>query len=275
MRALSFSCSSWKWKSRSRAALTSWTGTFTSPKLIDPLQSGRGTSAPRADAGFERRRQVVAVLRLLLLEQVYLLARGLALDQVEHRLAIGVLVVAGVVVLLERIDELFRHLDLALGGLASRSVELQLVRAHHLVVEAQSVEGYHVLERANGHQVLPVVEGEASDPRPSTAAERLVEQAVGVLGVAAADVVGLLVEDRIDVGGLDEVVEVDDLAAVAGRGLDLVLLEDDVPVLAHLVALDHLLVRDLLVLLGAHALVLDPASVPGVHEVEVNALRLG
>src|SRR4051812_34937438 len=274
MRALSFSCSSWKWKSRSRAALTSCTGTFTSPKLIDPLQSGRGTSAPRADAGFERRHQVVAVLRLLLLEQIYLLARGLALDQVEHRLAIGVLVVLGVVVQLKRIDELVRHVDLALRGFASRSVELQLVGAHHLVVEAQRVQRYHVLERPNGHEVLPVVEGEASDPGSPAAPQGFMEEAVGVLGVAAADVVGLLVEDRVDVGGLNEVIEVDDLAAVAGGRLDFVLLEDDVLVLAHLVALDHLLVGDLLVLLGADALVLDPAPVPRVYQVEVDALRL-
>ena len=69
-------------------------------------------------------------------------------------------------------------------------------------------------------------------------AHRLEDQPVRVLVVARADVVGLLEEDRVDLGGVDELGQLDDLAAVARRGLDLVLVEDDVLALGELVALD-------------------------------------
>src|SRR4029453_12351760 len=42
-----------------------------------------------------------------------------------------------------------------------------------------------------------------------------------------------------------------------------------------LVALDHLVVGDLVVLLRTDPPVLDPGAVPGVHLIEVHALRLG
>src|SRR5436190_8449761 len=45
MRAPSSSCSWWKRTSLVDVAVTSFTGTFTSPKLIDPLHSGLGMAA--------------------------------------------------------------------------------------------------------------------------------------------------------------------------------------------------------------------------------------
>ena len=87
------------------------------------------------------------------------------------------------------------------------------------------------------------------------------KQAVGVLVVARSDVVVLLVEDRIDLIGVHELLDVDDLAPVARRGLDLVLLENDVLIRLDLIALDDLLVRDLAILLGADPAVLDGRAV--------------
>ena len=78
-RRLSLACSWWKWKSRSRAALTSCTGTLTSPKLSEPLQSARAIVSLPTEARLERRRQVVALLGLLLGGEVDLLAAALRL----------------------------------------------------------------------------------------------------------------------------------------------------------------------------------------------------
>ena len=89
--ALSFSCSWWKCRSRSRAALTSCTGTLTSPKLqrAGPERARHVSVAPGSPRA---RPQVVAVLGLLLRSRSISLPLGLALDQLEHRLAVGVLV---------------------------------------------------------------------------------------------------------------------------------------------------------------------------------------
>ena len=176
---------------------------------------------------------------------------------------------------MERVDQPAGHLHLAGGGLAAGAFDLQLVPSHYLVVEAQRVQRHHVVECTDRHQVLAIVEGEPADPGAAALAQRLVQEPVGVLGVAATDVVGLLVEDRVDRGGVHEVDQVDNLAAIARRGLDLVGLQDHELVLGDLVALDDLLEGHLLVLLRAHTPVLDAGSVARVHEVKVDALRLG
>lgn len=106
------------------------------------------------------------------------------------------------------------------------------------------------------------MEGEAPDSGAPAAPQCVVEQAVGVSVLARAHVVGLVVEHRIDLGGLDELVQVDHLAAVGGGRLDLLLVQHHVCVGRDLVALDDLPVGDLAPLLGADAPVLDPCARP-------------
>ena len=112
-------------------------------------------------------------------------------------------------------------------------------------------------------------------PGAAAAPERLVQQPVGVLVVAAAHEVGLLEVDRIDVAHLDELLDVHHLAPVAGGRLHLVVVEHHVLAGADLVTLDDVVVGHLLVVLRADAAMLDAAAVVDVHLVEVDALRLG
>src|SRR3954454_17710828 len=86
MRTLSLACSWWKCRSRSRTALTSCTGTLTSPKLSEPVHRDLGKA--RLQGGGE----VVGLLAVLGLGRLDLLALPLALDHPEHRVAVAVLV---------------------------------------------------------------------------------------------------------------------------------------------------------------------------------------
>lgn len=215
------------------------------------------------------------MLGLLLRIEIDVLVSPLAADEVEHGVAVGVRVGGGVEVLMQRVDELARHLDLLARGLAPGGVDLEVARVDDLVGEAQRVQRQHVVVGAQGDEVLAVVEGEAADPRLARAPQGLVQQPVGLGRVTRAGVVGAVVEDRVDGGRVHELVQRHDLAAVAGGRLDLVVLEHDVLALADLVALDHLLVGDLAVLLGADAAVLDARAVAGVHLAEGHRLRLG
>src|SRR3954449_937338 len=76
--APSFSCSWRKCTPWSRTALTSETGTLTSPKLSDPVQIERATSGRLLHAGLERGQQGVGLHRRGgVVRQLDLLARRL------------------------------------------------------------------------------------------------------------------------------------------------------------------------------------------------------
>jgi hypothetical protein len=137
------------------------------------------------------------------------------------------------------------------------------------------VQREDAVERPDDRDVLAVVEREAPDRRPARALQRRVQQPIGVLGLLTrTDEVRLLIEDRIDVGRADEVVDLDDVARAPRRRLDLVLLQDHVLARGDLVALHDLLVGDLLVLLRAEPPVLDARPVLEVNLVEVDRLGL-
>src|SRR5918999_6370094 len=125
--ALSFLCSWRKWRSRSRVAPVSCTGTLTSPKESDPFQSGRGMSGlPALQARLQGGGEVVRLLALLELDPLDLLALGLAVDQVEDSLAVGVLVVGRVELLVQRVHELLGHLGLLLARAFARDRHLEV-----------------------------------------------------------------------------------------------------------------------------------------------------
>src|SRR5215218_7287579 len=102
------SCTWRKCRSRSRTALTSFTGTLTRPKLKEPVQSDL------AKARLQRRREIVRLLLGLGLGRVDVLALALALDHREHGVAIGVLVFARLELRLERVDQLLGHVEFPL-----------------------------------------------------------------------------------------------------------------------------------------------------------------
>src|SRR4051812_40841357 len=280
---LSFSWSWRKWRSMSRTAVTSWTGTFTSPKLSDPVQSERATllpplPAPARHARLERRHQVVRIVRgLAALRQRLHLALRLRLDVLEQPLAVGVLELLRLELVLERVDELARHVELGLLGVSLRARDVEVLDRHELVVEAHRVHREDaVADGAERHEVLAVVEDPAADAGATGLVERVVQQAVGVLAVVLrAEVVGLVEQHGVDVAGADELLDLDEPRARAGRCLDLVLLEHHVLAVGDLIAADDLLVRDLLAFLRADALVLDAGAVVDVHLVEVDGLALG
>src|SRR3954452_2726621 len=178
---LSFSWSWRKCRSRSRTALTSCTGTLTRPKLSEPVQSERGmVSAPPAarHARLERREQVAGVVGLGALRQRRDLALGLRLDVLEQPLPVGVLELLRVELVLQRLEQLPRHVELALAGVLRRRRDLEVLGRDELVVEAHRVHDDHVVERAERHEVLAVVEDPSADARAARLVERVVEEPV-------------------------------------------------------------------------------------------------
>ena len=106
----------------------------------------------------------------------------------------------------------------------------------------------------DGDQPLAVVEHPAADRDLAGLLQRLAQQPVRVLAVVArAEVVRLVVEGRVDLLAGDEVLDVDQLRVLARGGRDLLLGQLDEAAVGELVALDDLVVGDLLVLLRAHA----------------------
>src|SRR4051812_43492400 len=252
---LSFSWSWRKWKSMSRTALTSATGTFTRPNDSDPVQSARATSVPRRQACLERGHQVARVLRLGALRQRLDLALGLRLDVLEQALAVLVLELLRLELGLERLEQLARHLLLLLRRVARRRGDVEVLHRHELVVEEHRVQAENAVERPHGDEVLAVVEDPPPDPGAVGLLERVVQQPVGILAVVlGAEVVDLVVHDGVDVRGADELLDLDQARLLARGGVELLLLEHDELALRDLVALDDLLVGDLLVLLRADPL---------------------
>src|SRR5436305_12706996 len=102
--------------------------------------------------------------------------------------------------------------------------------------------------------------------------ERVMQQAVGVASfIAGAQVVGPVIEDRINLLLVHEVLELDRAGAFAGGGVDLVLIEQHILTASDLVTLRDLLVRNLLALLRADPLLLDRRAIGSMHLVKVHA----
>lgn len=100
------------------------------------------------------------------------------------------------------------------------------------------------------------------------------QQPVGATtALPGTEVIRAVQEDKVDVRQRDERLDADRRAAVGGRRRQLLLGQDRVLAVGDLMALDDLLVRDLLVLLHAEPAVLDARPVGQVHLVEGDALR--
>src|SRR5581483_4586811 len=81
--------------------------------------------------------------------------------------------------------------------------------------------------------------------------------------------------DRVDLGQVHELLDVDGAARLHGHRVELLVGQHDVTVLLVLVPLDDVVVRDLLAVDLAHALVSDAAVVGVVELVEPEGLLLG
>src|SRR4051794_3505542 len=94
-----------------------------------------GAAAHRREARLERGHEVRYLLRLLLGLDGDLLTRGLALDELDHPLPVRVVVLRGIPLSGQRVDELAGHRDLAVARVGlGRGVELvDRLRVHDLV----------------------------------------------------------------------------------------------------------------------------------------------
>ena len=140
-----------------------------------------------------------------------LLARGLALDEREHLLAVLVVVLLGIELAGERVHQLARHVQLALARLGAPSRSTLAVGREHLVGVAHRLEA-----RASPStgRMATSASFDRSTNRPdrdlALVLHHLGEQAVGLGRVLVGDeVVRLLEVHRVDVGEVDEVLDLD------------------------------------------------------------------
>jgi hypothetical protein len=88
-------------------------------------------------------------------------------------------------------------------------------------------------------------------------------------------VVSAVVGDGVDLRGLDELLQLDQMRLLPRRGVDLVLAEQHVLARANLVSLGDPLIGHVLAILGADSALLDARFVLGVKLVKVDAVVLG
>ena len=203
------------------------------------------------------------------------LAGRLALDEVEHLVAVGVLEAVGVEVVRQRGDELASHVELLLGQLDVLEVgDLgDLGRLVDLVGVDHRRQHEGAVLRPDCAEVLLRAHHEAGDADLARLLHRLGEQRVGLRGgLVGRHVVGGVVEERIDVGEVDELLDVDRAAGFGVEGGELVVADGDVGTRAELVALDDRLAGHLLAVGGGHLLVLDARAGAGVELVEADGL---
>ena len=204
------------------------------------------------------------------------LAVGLRLQQVEDLEPVAVLVAVGLEVARQGVDQLVGQGQLGLGGghvgqlLQARDVG----RGHHLVGVDHGRHHEGPVDRADGHQVLLGPHHEGGDGHPVRLLHGPAQQHVGLAGqLVGHQVVGRVVEHRVDVGPVDEVADVDHPTGLGRQGRQLLVGHDHVGVLGHLVALDDAVVGDL-VALAVHPLLADPAVGGRVELVEATFLWL-
>ena len=205
----------------------------------------------------------------------HLLALRLALDQRQDLVAVLVAVLGGVEVGGERVDQRLGHLELLLGRLAVRGVELvrDLVRRDDLVGEAHRRHRHHPVHRPQRGEVLLAAQHEARDRDLAGVLHRLDEQRVGLLGaLVGAEVVGVIEVDRVDLVQVDEVLDLDRPRLLRVELLELVTGDDHVLLGGDLVPLDDVLVGHLLAVGLRDALVADPRAVGLAQLAEAHRL---
>ena len=193
------------WRARTTSCRRSWTWLspvrLDLPSDFDSPASGSLTAARLASSAAIRSGTCVRLRRLGL--DGDLLAVGLALDQLEHLLAVLVVVLRGLEVRRQRVDQLLGHLELAVGGLEvlGRGQLVEVVGGHDLVVEDHRLHHQHV---AGAGRIATSCSLERSTTRAIAtlpdSLHRLEQQPVGLRrALVGHEVVRVVVVDRVDV----------------------------------------------------------------------------
>ena len=137
-------------------------------------------------------------------------------------------------------------------------------------MEVQLLERDHAVADAERTKILAVAHHELRDPGQAGILERTQQETVDLLAaLLGPEVVRACEVDRVDLLVGNEVGDLDRPISLGARCLEVLVLHQDVLAGLELEGLDHLVVRDGLVLELANLLVSDRALVGLVDEVEV------
>ena len=245
------------------------------PSRFDPAASGSPWIAARLSSSAAIRSGALVGFGSSETRLHDLLAPRLSLDQRHQLLAVLVAVLVGVEVGAQRLDQLLGHLELALGQLAAVLGDhvVELLRRDHLVGEAHRRHRQHLAHRADRGQVLAVSEHEPRHRHLLRVGHRLDQQGVGLLGpLVGPQVVGVVEVDRVDLVEIDEVLDLDRPRLLGVELLELLPGQNDVLLGRDLIALDDLLVGDLLAVGLGHPLVPDARAVARAQLAEAHRL---
>src|SRR5437660_4370614 len=255
------------------SSIWSWSDSCTSPRLGESTLRGftpspglgGGLLAPGAlllgllDRLPQRFHEVHDLGRLRSLGGFDDLALHLGLHDLHDRLAVVVLVAAGVEVVGEALDQGLGHLELLRVDLHLALQPFEAFHRANLVGPVQRVHDQALAVGVQGGEVLLVAQRDLGDRHPAGRLERLAEQLIGLLSqLFRLDVVGaVVVEAWFDVIHRDELLDVDGVRGGQREVVQVLVVDEDIPVFADLVAALDLAVLDLVVPLGAPALVRD------------------
>ena len=203
-----------------------------------------------------------------------LLALGLLLDELEDTLAVVVLVLLGLELGRQTLDQPVGHLDLTVGRFdVGPRQTVELLGAHDLVGEVHRRQDQRVTDRPHRRQVLLGAHHDPGDAHHSGVLHGRQQQAIRLgAPVVGHQVVRAVEEQRVDVVEPDEVLDVDGVRRLGIERLQLLGLDQHIVAGRDFVALDDLVVGDLLVLLRAVPLLVDPGAVRLVQLVEPHVL---
>jgi hypothetical protein len=133
-----------------------------------------------------------------------------------------------------------------------------------------------LVERFQRDDVLPIGQHHATDGDLVHLADRLTDHGVGIVTDLAirSEIVGTDHEARVDLAAVDELVDLDRPGRFQGDVLEFVLRHFDEGVRVDLVALDDVLVGDLLAGVGVHLGILDAVAGLAVELIERDLLGL-
>src|SRR4051794_3525430 len=220
--------------------------------------------------GHDVRRRPALVARGLRRDDLPALA--LALDHLEQPLAIAVLVLLGIPVARERLDQRDRRVELRLGRLAPAGVDV--LRRAHLVVKPHRRERQDAVAHTHEHEVLLRAHHEPPECGAVGALhdlhEELVRAEVALRLAHGREEVRVVEVDRVDLVDVDERLDVDRPRLARRGGGEVVVGEQHLLAIVELVAMGDRLEGHLLVLLRAEAPGVDRGAVLLVELAEVD-----
>src|SRR6266852_6065859 len=203
-----------------------------------------------------------------------LLALGLLLDEGKDTLAVFVIVFFRIELLARQLrDEPKSELDLAVLGLHGL-FPVDLPEIPDLVVEVHGVKNQATLEGADEDQAFLPAENETGDGDLLRSLESPRQELVGLApALVRPQEVGLVHIDGVHGGEGHELRDVDVPRGLALQGLQLVVGDANVLLLAELVSLHEIIPVDHLITDRTVRLVLDPAAALGMEQMEGHLLR--